>query len=91
MALKIVSANVKANGEVQLPKPVQQALAIAGKGGTVGFIVERSRVSLTKVKIIPDRNLSDEDIALLAQCSRGRVGRRTFRTKEATLQHLWSL
>lgn len=86
-----MSTDVKANGELRLPKPVRRALHLPGKGGLVGFLIEGGRVVLTKATIVPEPTLSDEEIALLARSSKRGAGRRTFRTKDSALRYLWSL
>ena len=91
MTQKIVSTDVKANGELRLPKPVRQALHLRGKGNLVGFVIEGTRVLLTKATIVPEPTLSDEEVALLARLSKGGTGKRSFRTKDAALRYLWSL
>lgn len=91
MAQKIVSTEVKANGDLHLPKLVKQALRLRGKGGLVGFVIEGQRVLLTKATIVPDSPLSDEELAYLARLSKRGAGKRTFRSTDAALRHLWSL
>lgn len=91
MTQKLVPADVKANGELRLPKPVRQALHLRGKGGLVGFAIEGNRVLLTRATIVPEPTLSDQEIASLARLSQRGTGRRTFRTKDAALRYLWSL
>lgn len=91
MGQKIVSTDMKANGELRLPKPVRQALHLSVKGGMVGFVIEGRRVVLTKTTIVPEPILSDEEIAFLARLSKRGTGKRSFRTKDNALQYLWSL
>lgn len=91
MTHKLVSTDVKANGELRLPTPIRKALHLRGKGDRVGFVIEGTRVLLTKAIIVPDSTLSDEEIASLARLSKRGANRRTFRTKDAALRHLWSL
>ena len=91
MAQTVVPAEVKANGELRLPKPVRKALHLRGKGGLVGFVIARKRVLLSNVAIVPKSALDDEEIAALAHLSKRAVGKRTFRTTEQALRHLWSL
>ncbi len=91
MHRRVVSADVKVNGEVQLPSPVRRALHLTGKGDLVGFVIEGGRVLLTRATVVPQPNLSDEEIAALARLSTRGAGRRTFRTKDAALRYLWSL
>jgi len=91
MTQKLVPADVKANGELRLPKSVRQALHLRGKGGLVGFVIEGDRVLLTKATVVPEPTLSDQEIASLARLSKRGTGRRTFRTQDAALRYLWSL
>ena len=91
MTYKMISADVKTNGEVRLPQSVRRALHLQRKGGLVGFVVERERVVLTRATIVPDAPLSDEEMAFLARSSKGGAGRRTFQTRETALRYLWSL
>jgi len=91
MTQKIVAADVKANGEVRLPKPVRQALHLRGKDEVVGFVIEGKRVVLTKATVVPEPQLSDEEIAFLATLSKRGAGKQTFRTQDAALRYLWSL
>ena len=88
---QIVPANVKENGELRLPKSVRQALHLRRKGGLVGFVIDGKRVLLTKATVVPEPTLSDGELAHLAGLSKRGRGKRTFRTKEAALRHLWSL
>ena len=91
MGQKIVSTDMKANGELQLPRSVRQALHLPGNGGVVGFVIDGRRVVLTKATVVPEPTMSDEEIAFLARLSKRGTGRRTFRTRDAALRHLWSL
>ena len=91
MAQKMVSADVKSNGELRLPKSVRAALHLPGRKGVVGFVIEGSRVVLTKTTVVPEPTLSDEEIAFLARLSKRGAGKRTFRTNDAALRHLWSV
>jgi bifunctional DNA-binding transcriptional regulator/antitoxin component of YhaV-PrlF toxin-antitoxin module len=87
----IVSAEVKANGELHLPKSVRQALHLRKGRGLVGFVIEGGRVLLTKAAIVPHSTLTDEELAELARLSRTGTGRRSFHTQDAALRYLWSL
>lgn len=91
MTQRIIAADLKANGNLRLPQPVRNALHLRGKGGLVGFVIEGGRVLLTKATIVPEPTLADEEIARLARLSQRGAGRRSFRTKDAALRHLWSL
>lgn len=91
MGKEIVSTDVKANGELRLPKPVRKALHLRNRGGLVGFVIEGDRVLMTKATVVPESVLSDEEVALLARLSKRSAGKRTFRTRDAALRHLWGL
>ncbi len=91
MTEKVCPVTVRPDGTVQLPRVVRRALHLRKVGGMVGFLIEGSRVRLVRTRIVPDVRLSDKDIALLARYSKQRVGKRSFRTTEAALRHLWSL
>ena len=91
MRYKMFPADVKANGQVQLPQSVRRALHLTRKGGVVGFVVEGGHVALTKATVVPEPTLCDEEITFLARLSRRGVGKHSFRTKEAALRHLWRL
>ena len=91
MAQKIVSTDVKANGELRLPQPVRHALHLRGKGGLVGFVIDGGRVVLTRASVVPEPTLSDEELAALAHLSKRGVGKRTFRTRDAALRYLWGM
>jgi hypothetical protein len=91
MAQRLVSADVKANGELRLPQSVRQALHLRRRGGLVGFLIDGRRVLLTKATVVPEPILSDEELASLTRWSQRGVGKRTFRTSDAALRYLWSL
>ena len=88
---KLVASPVNVRGELCLPQAVRQALHLRGKDGVVGFLIEGGRVLLTKATVVPEPNLSEEELAGLARLSKRGIGKRTFRTTEAALRHLWSL
>lgn len=91
MARTIISAEVKANGELRLPTRIRQALHLRGKKNLVGFVIEGKRILLSRATIIPEPTLSDEELAMLAQASKRGAGKRTFRTTDQALEYLWSL
>ena len=91
MATRMLAVPVKANGELRLPKPIRKRLHLKGRGDLIGFVLEGSRVLLTKATVIPEPSLTDEELAYLARLSKRGAGRRTFRTSAAALRHLWSL
>jgi hypothetical protein len=88
---RYTAADVKANGELRLPKRVRQILHVGGKGGRVGLMIQGTRVLLTPTTPTSKSALSDQEIAFLADVSKRGVGKRTFRTKDAALQYLWGL
>ena len=90
MRSTLIAADMKANGELCLPKPVRQALRWR-RSGLVGFLIEGHRVVLTKATVIPDAPLSDEELASLAALSKRGAGARKFRRPEDALRYLWSL
>ena len=91
MTQHVISASVNARGALQLPAKVRHLLHLQRKGGLVGFVIQENRIMLTKVAIVPEPTLSEEEFALLARSSKQGRGRRTFRTKDAALEYLWSL
>jgi len=91
MSRVVVPAEVKANGDIHLPKPVTRALHLRGKRGLVGFVIDGKQVLLTRATVVPEPTLSDEEIALFAHLSKRGAGRKTFRSKEAALRYLWGL
>ena len=91
MSQKIVSTHVNANGALRLPKPVRQALHLGRKDEHIGFVIEGSRVLLTKATVVPEPTLSEEELMFLARLSNRGTGRRVFRTTEGALRHLWNL
>lgn len=90
-SIKIVSADVKANGQLRLPQSVRKALCLSGKSSMVGFIIDGRDVRLAKAAVPLKTSLSNDEVAFLASLSRRGAGKRTFRTPEAALRHLWSL
>jgi hypothetical protein len=54
-------------------------------------MIQGTRVVLTPTTIAPKSSLSHQEIAFLADLSKRGVGKRTFRTTDAALQHLWGL
>ena len=91
MARTIVPVEVHANGALQLPRQVRAALHLRKSRELVGFVIEGRRVLLTRATVVPELALADEELAFLARQSKRGTGRRTFRTAEAALRHLWSL
>ncbi len=91
MPKTVYATDVQANGTVRLPKPVQQALRLKGKHGIVGFVIDGKRILMTRARIVPDPTLSDEELAALARLSKRGAGKRSFRTVDAALRHLWNL
>ena len=92
MKRQMVSTYVKANGTLQLPTSVRKLLHLRNRGGDLlGFVIDGSRVLLTKATVVPEPQLSDEEIAELARLSKQGRGRRAFRDQDTALQYLWSL
>ncbi len=92
MAQRMVATQVKANGELRLPPAVRKRLHLRAHGGDlVGFVMDGSRIVLTKATVVPEPQLADEELAELARLSKRGAGRRVFRSQDAALQHLWSL
>jgi bifunctional DNA-binding transcriptional regulator/antitoxin component of YhaV-PrlF toxin-antitoxin module len=91
MKQKLLSTEMTASGRLRLPKPVRQALHLHKGRNLVGFVIEGSRVVLTKATVVPESTLSEEEVASLARLSKRGVGTKTFRTQEAALRYLWSL
>ena len=88
---RFAATDVKANGDLRLPKRVRQVLHLGGKGGRVGFRIQGTRVMLTPTTMVPKSSLSQQEMAFLADVSKRGLGKRTFRTKDAALQYLWGL
>lgn len=91
MTQKLLATSVNANGDLRLPAPVRKTLHLRHGSDLVGFVIEGSRVLLTKATVVPEPQLSHEELAELARLSKRGAGRRTFRRQDAALQYLWSL
>lgn len=76
------SSTVGAKFQITLPKKVRQRLGISKPGGLVGFMMDGSRIVLTKAEIAPEGDsFTEEEWSKLVSLARS-APKKTYSSKE---------
>lgn len=85
--MQTLSSPIGVKFQITLPKKVREALGIRRAGELLGFLVDGSKVTLTKAEVVPQgRSFTAREWAKLVRLSEGSRGR-TRSAKEYLRRH----
>lgn len=89
--MQIVSSHITEKGQITLPEQVRKILGLKHKDAIVGFVIDGKEIKVVRARVVEDKTLTPDEIALMAKWSKEGKGKVSFKNTNSALEYLWRI